>query len=207
MPPGRVIYLLRQVCGALAEAHAAGLIHRDVKPANILACQRGGVFDIAKLLDFGLVKGFEMVSGDSVEADQGEVRSVRGTPLYMSPEQITRAPELDQRCDLYALGAVGYKLLTGNPPFPGSRSAEVLSAQLRDPVTPPRQFRPEIPEDLERVILRCLAKWPKSRFNDALALEQAFAACASAADWNTADAERWWRDYEPEVATSTIGLS
>ena len=184
--PGDV-YLLRQVLRA-GRAHAAGLIHRDVKPANILACHRGGTYDVAKLLDFGLVKGFEVVVGDSVEAEPGEVKSVCGTPLYMSPEQITRAPELDHRCDLYALGAVGYKLLTGNPPFPGSRSSDVLSGAA--PATPSprrdgsgprsRRIRTRHPSAPGQVAWRLATATPPP-------WKRALAACAAANEWNAAE--------------------
>jgi serine/threonine-protein kinase len=205
MPPGRVIYLLRQVCGALAEAHAAGLIHRDVKPANILACHRGGLHDVAKLLDFGLVKGIEGADADSVEAgaEPGEARSVRGTPLYMAPEQITRSSDLDHRCDIYALGAVAYKMLTGQPPFPGRRSDEVMTSQIRDPAVPPRRVRPEVPEDLEVVVLRCLSKSPAMRYPDAASLEKALASCAAAGAWGPAEAARWWFEYYTEEAAGS----
>ncbi len=195
MPASRVIHLLRQVCGALAEAHAASLIHRDVKPANIHVCHRGGRYDVAKLLDFGLVTAAPLhLPGDSPRESR-----VRGTPLFMAPEQVTGSPTLDHRCDLYALGAVGYLLLTGRPPFEGDDSERVMTAQVRDPVAPPSLMRPDVPADLERVILRCLAKWPDRRYPDALSLRQALDACASASDWNDAQAETWWLQNEPDV--------
>src|SRR5262249_55129696 len=113
LPPGRVVYLLRQVCGSLREAHAAGLIHRDIKPSNIFASRRGGVDDVAKLLDFGLVLPLAQLDATPLS---GEGR-VLGTPLFLSPEQAKGDGELDGRSDLYALGAVAYYLLTGHPPF------------------------------------------------------------------------------------------
>jgi len=137
MPPGRVVHLLRQLCGALSEAHSAGLVHRDVKPANIHVCHRGGRYDVAKLLDFGLVTATPVVSTAPVTDGRPGVEKVRGTPLYMAPEQITGSPSLDHRCDLYALGAVAYMMLTGRPPFEGLDSAVVMTAQVRDPVAPP----------------------------------------------------------------------
>src|SRR5262249_11181699 len=113
-PPGRVIYVLRQVCGALDEAHALGLIHRDVKPGNIMLCRLGGRSDVAKLLDFGLV----------VRADQSDTRITEigplGTPPYMSPEQASGTSEVGPASDLYSLGAVAFFLLSGRPPPPGS---------------------------------------------------------------------------------------
>src|SRR5262249_51653920 len=108
-PPERVIHILRQACGALDEAHRVGLIHRDIKPANVMACVRGGVADVVKVLDFGLVKP---PAGD---VTQSAANVPMGTPLYMSPEAIENPAAVDGRSDLYALGATGYFLLTGTP--------------------------------------------------------------------------------------------
>jgi serine/threonine-protein kinase len=201
LPPGRVIYLLRQACGALAEAHAAGLIHRDLKPANIFAARRGGKTDVAKVLDFGLVKPTDADD----RADLSREGTIRGTPLYMAPEQTTPGRPIDHRIDLYALGAVAYELLTGRPPFEGEGAVQVLIAHARDPVLPPSRRRPGVPEDLERVVLRCLAKDPDGRFPDADGLEQALAACEDAATWDAARAARWWRDAGLPDASSMTG--
>ena len=113
LSPGRVVYLLRQVCGALREAHAAGLIHRDIKPSNIFAARPGGLGDVAKLLDFGLVLPAAILG----EATLTGERQIVGTPHYMSPEQAKGGHKLDGRSDIYSLGAVAYYLLTGRPPF------------------------------------------------------------------------------------------
>src|SRR4029077_17913392 len=113
VPPGRAVYLLRQVCQALREAHAAVLIHRDIKPSNIFASRRGGMDDVAKLFDFGLVLSLTKRGAPNAS---GEGR-ILGTPLFMSPEQATGDRELDGRSDIYSLGAVAYHLLTGRPPF------------------------------------------------------------------------------------------
>jgi serine/threonine-protein kinase len=190
VPPGRAVYLLRQVCGALREAHAAGLIHRDLKPSNILAARRGGRDDVAKLLDFGLAR--PAAAGPAADLS-GEGRVV-GTPLFMSPEQATGERELDRRSDLYSLGAVAYHLLTGRPPFNRALAMAVLVAHARDPVVPPSRIAPGIPEDLERVVLRCLAKDAAERYEDAEALERALGACACVGDWDPDRAARWWRD-------------
>jgi eukaryotic-like serine/threonine-protein kinase len=192
LPPGRVVYLLRQVCGALREAHAAGLIHRDIKPSNIFAARRGGLGDVAKLLDFGLVLPTAILG----EATLTGEREIVGTPHYMSPEQAEGGHELDERSDIYSLGAVAYYLLTGRPPFQGNDSIAVLIAHARDPVEPPTRVRTGIPEDLERLVLRCLAKPPHQRFPDADALEQALGACACAGDWDQARAARWWQNAD-----------
>jgi serine/threonine-protein kinase len=192
LPPGRVVYLLRRVCGALGEAHAAGLIHRDIKPSNIFAARRGGLGDVAKLLDFGLVRP----AARSDTAHLSREGQVLGTPLYMSPEQASGGRELDGRSDLYSLGAVAYFLLTGRPPFEGQGGIAVLIAHARDPVVPPSQVRAGVPEDLERVVLRCLAKDPAQRYPDAEGLERALCQCACAGDWNRDRAARWWRDAD-----------
>ncbi len=190
LQPGRVVYLLRQVCGALREAHAAGLIHRDIKPSNIFAARPGGLGDVAKLLDFGLVLPAAILGETNLTGE----REILGTPLYMSPEQAKGGRKLDARSDIYSLGAVAYYLLTGRPPFQANGRTAVLIAHARDPVEPPSRVRPGIPEDLERVVLRCLAKPPDQRFPDAEALEQALGACACAGDWDQGRAAQWWQD-------------
>ena len=135
LPPGRVIYLLRQACEALAEAHAAGLIHRDLKPANIFAARRGRRYDFVKLLDFGLVKAVAA----RPEVGPGRDGTVCGTPQYMAPEQVTGDRAVDRRCDLYALGGVAYSLLTGRPPF------QAQTATRRDGRPRPRPGRAPVP--------------------------------------------------------------
>jgi serine/threonine protein kinase len=185
-----VVYLLRQVCGALREAHAAGLIHRDIKPSNIFAARRGGMDDVAKLLDFGLVRA-ALTAGRPHLSGEGQIL---GTPLFMSPEQATGGREQDERSDIYALAAVAYYLLTGRPPFEGDHGIAVMIAHARDPVVPPSQVRPGIPKDLERIVMRCLAKDAAERYPDAASLERALAACACAGNWDQDQASRWWRD-------------
>jgi serine/threonine-protein kinase len=204
LPPGRVIYLLRQACGALSEAHAAGLVHRDIKPANIFACRRGGLHDFAKLLDFGLVKTQDAVGSDAPELSREGV--VTGSPLYMSPEQASGERNPDRRADIYALGAVAYHLLTGRPPFEGRTAMQVMIAHARDPASPPSTIRPDLPADLDAVVLRCLAKCPDDRFDTADELGQALAACADATSWDAEAARRWWTEVEmaarPDLASA-----
>jgi eukaryotic-like serine/threonine-protein kinase len=190
LPPGRAVYLLRQVCHALREAHAAGLIHRDIKPSNIFASRRGGTDDVAKLFDFGLV--LPMPKNGTPHAS-GE-RRIFGTPLFMSPEQATGDRAIDGRSDIYSLGAVAYYLLTAHPPFDGDDGIGLMIAHARDPVVPPSQLLAAVPADLERVILRCLAKDPADRFPDAENLERALSECACAHDWDQDRAARWWHD-------------
>src|SRR3954471_7296795 len=197
LPPGRAVYLLRQVCLALREAHATGLVHRDIKPSNIFASRRGGMDDVAKLFDFGLVLPASAV-GDPQMSGRGQVL---GTPSFMSPEQATGGRELDGRSDIYSLGAVAYYLLTGRPPFRGDDGLGLLIAHARDPVEPPSRVREGVPDDLERVVLRCLAKDPADRFPDALALELALADCRCAEDWDLDRAARWWCDADRAPST------
>ncbi|HEX4142178.1 MAG TPA: serine/threonine-protein kinase [Pirellulales bacterium] len=189
LPPERVVYLLRQVCHALREAHGADLIHRDIKPSNIFAARRGGQDDVAKLLDFGLVRPLEPVAS----AEQSAVGPI-GTPAFMSPEQVMGESEVDARSDIYSLGAVAYYLLTGRPPFQQRSGIGTLIAQVRDPVTPLTQLRADVPADLERVVLWCLAKQPVERPADVDVLERALGQCACAADWDQRRASAWWHD-------------
>jgi serine/threonine-protein kinase len=193
LAPERVIHLLRQVCAALHEAHARGLIHRDIKPGNIIACERGQVQDVVKLLDFGLVRTAESAGLSGSLTEYGRVM---GTPLYMSPEQARGWPA-DARSDIYSLGAVAYFLLTGQPPFVRDSSMDVLAAHLVDPVAPPSTLRPDVSPDLQEVVLRCLEKDPARRFPNADSLDQALAECAAAGRWTQASAAAWWRNKTP----------
>jgi serine/threonine-protein kinase len=190
LPPDRVVYLLRQVCGALREAHAAGLIHRDIKPSNIFAAWRGGMADVAKLLDFGLVRP----TAPALPGQLSGMNQILGTPHYMSPEQAKGSGTLDGRSDIYSLGAVAYFLLCGWPPFRAGGGIEVLIAHARDPVPPLSQIRTDIPEDVERVVMRCLAKDPNQRFPDAENLQRALAECDCADEWNQDRAAQWWTE-------------
>ena len=196
LPPDRAVYLLRQVCLALHEAHAAGLIHRDIKPSNIFAARRGGVDDVAKLLDFGLVRPAAAARPSGLSAEG----QIVGTPLYMSPEQAMGAQELDSRTDVYSLGAVAYFLLTGRPPFDEGTGLGAMIAHARDPVVPPSRLRPGVPDDVERVVLRCLAKAPADRYPGAEALEADLAGCARPGGWDQRRARDWWRDNAPAPA-------
>ncbi len=192
LPPERVIHLLRQACDALSEAHAAGLIHRDIKPGNIFAAQRGGVYDVAKLLDFGLVKPLTDERPLELTADG----AITGSPLFMSPEQAVGDDRPDARCDIYALGAVAYYLLTGHPPFERDKPIKVLIAHVHEKVVPPSQYRHDIPDDLQQVVMRCLAKAPADRFQTADALADALAACEAAGGWDRARAAAWWKRHK-----------
>src|SRR5262249_49452168 len=202
LPAERVVHLLRQVCQALREAHAVGLIHRDVKPGNVFVAQRGGLYDVVKLLDFGLVKPVAELRSARLTQEG----AISGTPLFMSPEQARGLDDLDARSDIYSLGAVAYTMLSGRPPFERTNPLEVIVAHPRDEAVPPPRQRPDVPADLERVILRCLAKRPEDRFQDAESLEHALSQCAAADRWAQSDAARWWREHGQSM-TATREMS
>ena len=203
-PPARVAHILRQVCGALAEAHAVGLIHRDIKPANIILSERGGMPDVAKVVNFGLVKSFEP-NAPHADIDATQANILVGTPLYMSPEAIRGEP-LDGRSDLYALGAVGYFLLTGTPVFTGKGNVEVFAHHLHSAPEPPSaRSGTHIPEDLEQVILRCLAKQPSDRYDSAKALQHAVDRCAEHSSWDADVALQWWAAFRSRQRANAAG--
>ena len=187
LPPARAIHFLRQVCGALAEAHASGLIHRDVKPGNVMICERGGTPDVAKLLDFGLV----LPSTDDLKSDKLTLDgTVAGTPAYLSPEQAGGQEAVEARSDIYSVGALAYFLLSGRPPFAGRTAMKVIAAHLYEVPEPLSRHRGDMPADLEAVILRCLAKEPNARFPDAESLNAALSSCAAAGQWTTREVAR-----------------
>src|SRR5262249_46066971 len=127
LPPARAVHFLRQISAALREAHAVGLIHRDIKPGNVMICQRGGIHDVAKLLDFGRVLP---LGGDPADEKLTQEGAVAGTPAFMSPEQAGGQEMPDARSDIYSVGALAYYLLTGRPPFAGRSGFKVLAAHL-----------------------------------------------------------------------------
>lgn len=189
LPAGRAIDLLRQVCGSLAEAHGIGLVHRDIKPANIIVTVRGGICDFVKLLDFGLVKTMDEERNTQLTA----VGSLAGTPLYLSPEAINQPDQVDARSDLYAVGAVGYFLLTGLPVFEGRYVLEICQKHVSEqPLPPSQRANRAIAPELESLILDCLAKDPAQRPSSAAALAEALTNCAGAESWNKHAAEQWW---------------
>jgi serine/threonine-protein kinase len=197
------VHFLRQACGALTEAHGAGLIHRDIKPANLMVCVYGGIPDFVKVLDFGLVKdvgalesapkgGAAESSGDAALSQDG---SLLGTPLYMAPEGMSDASRVDARADVFALGAVGYFLLTGKTPFPGRTAIEVFRMERQGPPIPlSRAARHPVPASLDETIARCLAFRREDRPGSAEALDAMLEACAEVPPWKVEDARAWWRD-------------
>jgi tRNA A-37 threonylcarbamoyl transferase component Bud32 len=197
LPPARAIHLVRQVCNALKEAHGMGLTHRDIKPGNIVVCERAGIYDVAKLLDFGLVKSME-----NVDARLTQEGFVQGTPAFMSPEQAAGSAGTDGRADIYSLGAVAYFLLTGRPPFANRTAMQVMAAHMYEHPAPVTAHRPEVELLLEAAVMRCLAKKPGDRFPDAESLAQTLASCEGSGRWTQNDAAAWWRNVEEAVPVS-----
>jgi serine/threonine-protein kinase len=190
VPPGRVIHILRQIAAALREAHSVGLVHRDVKPDNVMLCRRGED-DFVKLLDFGLVK-------DVLREETRDVtRQIRilGTPKYMSPERIVNPSDVDARADVYALGAVGFYLLTGRHAFEGEDSQDVANQVLHAPAPRVSAFVPSVPEALDALVAACLEKDRAKRPASAEAMIEALDRLSTRLSWTQRDAEAWWNAY------------
>ena len=203
LPQERVIHLLAQAAGSLAEAHDAGLIHRDVKPGNILVVDRGGIPDLVKVLDFGLVK--EMGGGAEVALTVAD--AITGTPLYVAPEAITAPESVDGRADIYALGAVGYWLLTGTDVFGGRTVLEALAHHVHSvPERPSARLGAPLSVDLEELILACLAKRPEDRPPSAHALRERLQSCAPAGGWTDDRAAQWWADHRAGIRSGVGAL-
>jgi serine/threonine protein kinase len=189
----RVIHILEQVCGSLYEAHSLGLVHRDIKPANIMLNRRGGQPDVVKVLDFGLVKALD----DQRQAGLTQQASLTGTPLYMSPEAIQMPNSVDARSDIYAVGAVGYFLLTGLPVFEAENVVDLCQKHVATPPVPPSErSRTPIPAELENALLACLEKSRAKRPQTARDLAILISRCAEATQWSIEDADAWWGRHE-----------
>lgn len=187
LPPARVAHVLRGIAGSLSEAHSLGLVHRDIKPANVMLCRRGGEYDVVKVLDFGLVKDIR------TEATRDLTRALKvlGTPAYMAPERIENAASADPRSDLYALGAVGYFLLAGAPPFAADNDL-ALAYQVVHKAPPPLPPERAVPEELADLIFTCLAKDPAQRPQFAADLIEALDFILLRHPWPAAAARAWW---------------
>ena len=201
--PARVIHILAQVSGALAEAHALGLIHRDIKPANIVLTERPDEPDVVKVVDFGLAKRF---GGKMAESAAGD--AIIGTPLYMAPEAISQPDTVDGRSDLYAVGAVAYFLLTGRHVFQAATVIEVCSKHMLEaPVPPSRRLGKPLPADLEALVLACLAKDRDARPASAAVLRAALLACADAARVDLPAARAWWKAHRASSKNSPSAIA
>jgi len=189
LPEARCVHILKQLCGALAEAHAAGMVHRDIKPANVFLTVRGGMHDFVKVLDFGLVK-----TSDASEANLTAANAITGTPLYLSPEGVATPDTVDARADVYAVGAVAYFLLSGSPPFSGSSIADILMKHVNATPEPLLERGATVSTALEGLIFRCLAKNPADRPNDAAELLAELEQVPVDGTWNWTVAAAWWKN-------------
>jgi len=202
-PAGRVRHLMRQVVGALAEAHALGIIHRDIKPSNVFVCERGAIPDFVKVLDFGLARDFDRDKEAPALTQTGQFT---GTPLYMAPEQIL-GEKVDGRSDLYSLGALAYYLLTGAPVFAGTSVVEVCAQHLHSPVVPPSErLGADVNAGLAELVLACLQKVPARRPHDATAVLALLDGCADLPPWTDDDARRWWKE-KGALRTPPVGVA
>jgi len=195
-PPGRVCHVMHQVAGALAEAHDRGLVHRDIKPANVMLTNQGGIRDVAKVVDFGLVKRINAGTDASVTVKNAIV----GTPLYLAPEVIRGDDEDGCGQDLYALGCVGYFLLTGEPVFTGETTLHICAQHLDEvPVPPSERLGAPLPEDLEELIGALLAKRVADRPPSAETVRVQVEALSCHGTWTQADAAGWWQTWGEEL--------
>jgi serine/threonine protein kinase/CHASE1-domain containing sensor protein len=201
LPAARVVHLLQQVCGSLAEAHEAGLVHRDIKPANLMVCERGGISDFVKVLDFGLVK-------DVRQQASSLAGTIVGTPHYMAPE-IVLGMGASAATDLYALGAVAYFMLTAYEVFPERALLAVLAQHVSEVPPPPSQRAPiEVPAGLDALVLRCLAKKAEQRPGSARELAQALEQLVSdgaVEPWTQDAASAFWRAHRDTLDRVSSG--
>src|SRR5260221_2305815 len=194
LPSERVIHLLRQVCGSLAEAHAAGLVHRDIKPANLIVCGKGGATDTLKVLDFGIVK---LLKGERLGT---ESKLLLGTPEYMAPEMFESATQASAQTDLYAVGCVAFFLLTATLVFDADSPAGLCMAHLTlAPELPSARLGAKVDQDLEAAVVACLAKRREARPQNAAALKALIDRSPLAYAWTEARADAWWSTRAREI--------
>jgi eukaryotic-like serine/threonine-protein kinase len=163
LPIALAVQYVLQGCEALAEAHAIGIVHRDLKPANLFLTSRADGSPCIKVLDFGISK-VSVKSGSGSDMGMTRTQSIMGSPLYMSPEQMASARDVDQRADIWAVGTVLYELVTGRVPFEAETMPQLCTLILHTDPPPPRSIRADIPEGLEQVILHCLRKDRNQRY-------------------------------------------
>jgi serine/threonine-protein kinase len=192
-PANRVIHILLQVCESLEEAHARGLVHRDIKPPNIHLGRLGLRHDFVKVLDFGLVKPVAGANGAGDHSLGTAAGMTPGTPAYMAPE-MALGDQVDGRADLYALGCVAFYLLTGKVVFEASSALQSVARHLNDtPVPPSRRTTQAIPLGLDQLILALLAKRPEDRPRSATELARSLAAI-DVPPWGEEQAAVWWEE-------------
>lgn len=190
-PEGRVIHILNGVCSSLAEAHSLGLVHRDIKAANVMVNRRGGGADVVKVLDFGLVKALD----ESRLTQQSG--AMAGTPLYMSPEAIQAPNNVDARSDIYSIGALGYFLLTGKPVFDADTLIQVCHDHVHTiPELPSKRLGKPVSPALEAALLACLEKSRDDRPQSAITLVELLNRAPTAGSWSVREADCWWLEYQ-----------
>jgi len=204
LPEARVIHILKQVCESLREAHDAGLVHRDVKPENIMICVMGGIPDFVKVLDFGLVK--HVRRPESVDVTQhGEAA---GSPRYLSPEAIRNVRDVDARTDIYSLGATAYHLVTGTPVFEGDTTMDLLVQHLeKEPEPPSVRTEQAISPDLEALILACMHKEADKRPQTIRDVLKSLRAVQPSVEWSECQAHDWWQDQAPDLSVRSSPCS
>ena len=200
LPANRAVFLLRQICHSLADAHARSLVHRDIKPANIYVCRMGLDYDFAKVLDFGLVKSSARDQVENTATALTMEHTTTGTPAYMAPEIILGDAEVDRRADVYAIGCVAYYLLTGQLVFEADTTMKMLLQHVHAPVVPPSE-RSElpIPADIDALVMSCLEKNPDKRPQDAEVLFRLVSNCRGGDSWNSELAKVWWEQHLPAL--------
>jgi len=198
LPVSRAIHILLQLLGSLAEAHERAIIHRDVKPANVMICSREGVEDLVKVVDFGLVKPLERNGDPSLTAKNAIV----GTPDYMSPEALQDPESIDARSDLYAVGGVAFFILTGRDALPGGNVMEIISKHLIEEPPSLAATAPDIPPALDTLVLALLAKSRDDRPASADAVIERLEAIrdAGALLWTRHDASAWWKAHRARAS-------
>jgi len=200
-PAERVVHILLQVCHSLAEAHQRGLVHRDVKPANIFLCERAFEPDFVKVLDFGLVKTRTKRPSDD-DLRLSATGTIHGTPTYMAPEIALADGPVDGRADLYALGCVAYWLLTARPLFEEATYTAMLLAHAQKAPSPPSHRTAQVvPPALDDIVLECLRKSPNDRIQTAEVLAARLGAVDLAQPWTAERARAWWSSHAAQLAT------
>ena len=201
LPPERVMYVLRQVCHSLAEAHARGMVHRDVKPANIFLCRMGLEFDFVKVLDFGLVQTRRPDASTAVTETSITAEKLIGTPAYMAPEIILGRDDVDRRADVYAVGCVAFYLLTGTRVFQDGNQMQMLVDHVHAEAVPPSsRLGAPLPREVDSFVLDCLRKNPNDRPQDAAELLDRITAYNLAGRWSNTQARAWWQARLPALA-------
>lgn len=195
-PPERVSWILLQICRSLREAHSLGLIHRDIKPQNVMLCKRGGEEDTVKVLDFGLARNLDPTDLSRVT----ETQLLIGTPLYIAPERILDPTCMDPSSDIYSLGILGYYLLTGREPFEAADSMDALAQTVNRQARRPSELSPvRIPEQLDDFILACHARATADRPASIDVAIEVLLKIKFPRPWNSTRAAEWWNRHRAGV--------